>query len=159
MRQASRCSKMQFVTCKWAYCPMGGHHSLITAFPRLCQEMARFFVTAIVCGNEVIFELRKVVGDVSLEVVGVLGRPLHMCTARQRGKSTTLMHVTVAAADGLSTPVRMKPLPAVSEAFPDRIRRWLICSIPKQARRSGILQGRSAVRHRWFHKVQSGFLA
>ena len=42
-------------------------------------------------------ELRKVVADMSLEVVGVLGRPLHMCTARQRGKSTTLMHVTVAA--------------------------------------------------------------
>ena len=45
MRQASRCSKMQCVTCKCAYCPTCGHHGLITAFPRLCQEMARFLVT------------------------------------------------------------------------------------------------------------------
>ena len=29
------------------------------------------------------------------------------------------MHVTVAAADGLPTPVRMKPLPVVLEAPPD----------------------------------------
>ena len=108
-------------------------------------------------------KLRKVAADVSLEVVGVLGRPLYVCTARphedtpeQLCMSTAAMspllqlsaarkhflcakcknelkapvsdsapvrvlhlYITVAATDGLPTPLRMKPLPVVVEAPPD----------------------------------------
>ena len=107
--------------------------------------------------------LRTVVTHLSLEVVGVLGRPLYVCTARpHEGRPERLcmsiasmspliqlsaarkhymcancknaqnapvsdsaplrvlrLHVTVAATDGLPTPVRMKPVSVVLEAPPD----------------------------------------
>ena len=107
--------------------------------------------------------LRKAVEDMAVEVVGVLGRPLYVCTARPfEGRPERLcmstasmspliqlssarrhylcvgcksggkapvsdsaplrvlhLHVTVAASDGLPTPVRMKPVPVVLEAPPD----------------------------------------
>ena len=118
---------------------------------------------AILFGDEVMSKLCKVAADVSHTVVGVLGRPLYVCTARPHEKTperlcmatasmSPLMqlsqarkhylcakckneqkapvsdsaplrvlhlYVTVAATDGLPTPVRMKPLPVVLEAPPD----------------------------------------
>ena len=114
-------------------------------------------------GDEVMSKLANAAAEVSLEAVGVLGRPLYVCTARPHEDapehlcmSTAAMsplmqlpaarkhflcakcknklrapvsdsaplrvlhlYITVAATDGLPTPLRMKPLPAVVEAPPD----------------------------------------
>ena len=161
--QVSLLSDMRPPWCDYSFSQALPGESTLSRYTRPCFLSWGAVDAAIVFGNEVMSELHKVVADMSLEVVGVLGRPLYVCTARKRGRSSERLcmsiasmsplmqlsaarkhylcakckdeqnaavsvnaplrvlhlYVTVAAADGLPTPVRMKPLPVVLEAPPD----------------------------------------
>ena len=69
----------------------------LARYTRPCFLLWDANVADIAFGKEVMSKLRQVAANVSLEIAGVLGRPLYVCTARLRGKSPERLCMSTAS--------------------------------------------------------------
>ena len=69
----------------------------LARYTRPCFLLWDAKVADIAFGKEVMSKLRQVAANVSLEIVGVLGRPLYVCTARLLGKSSQRLCMSTAS--------------------------------------------------------------